>query len=153
MRTVFSHRACPVGKPDPSVRHRVCHARPHMTTGEGAANCDELVRELWARFDSGKFRDATSLFADDAVYHDTLYASPFSGKARIAAHFANMERAFATNLSYVVDDVAASETSAGVRWHVELENGTRLPFSRGASTYKVVRQDGGELLFSEVCVC
>jgi ketosteroid isomerase-like protein len=122
-----------------------------MVASSGAGDCEELVRELWKRFDTGKFRDASSLFADHAVYHDTLYAKPFEGKQKIEKHFEKMEKSFAENLSYILDDVSAAETSAGVRWHVELESGAPLPFSRGASTYKVLRQENGEIRFIEVC--
>jgi ketosteroid isomerase-like protein len=103
------------------------------------------VRELWAAFNSGAFASAAPLFAESAVYHDTLYAAPFRGRAAIAAHLARMERAFEAGLVFVVDDLCASGGSAAARWHVELESGAPLPFARGASTYRLDDQ----LLFVE----
>lgn len=59
-----------------------------------------------------------------------------------------MERAFEDGLVYVIDDVTGSGMSAAARWHVELETGARLPFARGASTYKFVEEEG-RLVFIE----
>lgn len=48
-----------------------------------------------------------------------------------------MESAIPPGLVFVLDDLAPAETSVGARWHVETRGGKQLPFSRGASMYKV----------------
>lgn len=136
----------------PARRRRPCSTVTPSLNSESPsdtpAQCEQLVRQLWHCFNSGSFSNATALFAADAVYHDTLYSKPFEGRSQINYHLVAMESAFEAGLVYVVDDLAASSTSAGCRWHVELENGTPLPFSRGASTYKVGRE-GGKLVLLE----
>jgi SnoaL-like domain len=113
------------------------------------AETDALVRELWARFGAGGFASAAALFHADATYHDTLYPKPFVGELALRTHFAHMERAFGgRGLRFVVDDLAAADGVAGVRWHVALRNGTPLPLGRGASTYRAApdSETGGLLL-------
>lgn len=115
--------------------------------------CAAQVRRLWAEFNSGKFSNAVPLFAPTASYHDTLYPRAFEGQAAIKRHLLKMEKAFESGLVYVLDDVCSSSSSAAARWHVELENGAALPFTRGASTYKLIRDsdsdEHGGWLFTE----
>lgn len=118
--------------------------------GKAQQDCKALVLSLWKIYDSGNFSDAADLFKEDAKYFDTLYSKPFVGKENILRHLKSMEKAFARNLRYIVDDIAASEMSAGVRWHITLENGKPIPFTRGASTYKAERVgDTNQLLLTE----
>jgi SnoaL-like domain len=123
-------------------------AIPTLTESDTDA-CAAQVRRLWAAFNSGKFSNAAVLFAPKAVYHDTLYPKPFEGLPAIEEHLVKMETAFESGLLYVLDDVCSSSTSAAARWHVELENGAALPFARGASTYKLVRDTESGWLFTE----
>jgi hypothetical protein len=142
------------------ARPRAPLSREAMTAPVATANADvelataemdALVRELWTRFGEGGFASAAALFRADATYHDTLYPAPFVGVAALRAHFAHMERAFGgRGLRFVVDDLAAADRVAGVRWHVALRDGTPLPLGRGASTYRAA-PDGetGRLLLVE----
>lgn len=136
---VQNHRCCNCIRSNvPKMSSNLEPSCPASTPEE----CEQLVRSLWTCFNSGAFSNATSLFGADAVYHDTLYPKPFEGRPKINKHLLAMESAFENGLVYVVDELAASSTSVGCRWHVELENGSHLPFSRGASMYKVGHEHG-----------
>jgi hypothetical protein len=118
---------------------------------DATAETDALVRELWARLGDGAFGAAAPLFRSDAVYHDTLYPAPFVGAHDVGVHLRAMERVFVgRGLRFVVDDLAAADRVAAVRWHVALRDGRHLPFGRGASTYRAARDEStGALRFTE----
>lgn len=40
-------------------------------------------------------------------------------------------------LVFVLDDLAPAQSSVGARWHAETPDGRHVPFTRGASMYKV----------------
>jgi len=69
---------------------------------------------------------------------DTIYSAPFVGKPAVQAYFAKAAATLgAGTILFVVDGVSPSPDgrAAGVKWHVELDDGTPLPNSRGVSYY------------------
>lgn len=52
-----------------------------------------------------------------------------------------MEKTIPRNLVFILDDLAAGGENVGARWHVENENGKKVPFGRGLSMYKLRRDD------------
>lgn len=118
----------------------------HEETAEG------VVRKFWEITATGKFTQTASLFTEDAIYNDTLYAEPFKGLSEISTHLHNMESAFPPGLVFILDSVAAADRTVGARWHAETDRGQPVPFTRGASMYtlrQVVRHDGSVCLLIE----
>lgn len=117
---------------------------------DDAKEAEELLLKFWRLTDEGRFLQLVELFTEDALYYDTLYPGPFTGKKGIEEHMAKMEDAIpADMLRFVLDDIAPSANKVGARWHLETKSGANLPFSRGCSMYTLVRADDGRLLISE----
>lgn len=114
---------------------------------EECADSREIIELFWKRTNEGRFVSMVDLFTEDAVYYDTLYPSPFKGKAEITRHMRNMEEAMPVKrMNFILDDIAVSVDKVGARWHVESKTGSPIPFSRGASMYSLVRTESGILI-------
>lgn len=89
-----------------------------------------------------------SLIADDCTYEDLVYEKPFRGKKSITAYLAKVEEWIPDDIIFVVEDITGdgSVDACGVTWHVEFKNGTTLPFSRGASFYRINNQ--GQIVYA-----
>lgn len=75
--------------------------------------------------------------AEDVYYEDLVYDAPFVG-AKALREYLEKCLDIPDDLRFVLDDITeGGDAGCGVMWHVELESGTVMPFSRGASFYKV----------------
>ncbi|PXF49256.1 hypothetical protein BWQ96_00830 [Gracilariopsis chorda] len=109
---------------------------------------EEVVRSFWELAGSGKIASTLPCFTKDVVYYDVLYTQPFRGKKSLEDHFKTMESVLPSDFVFVLDDVAADTLKVGTRWHVENQSGKTIPFTRGASMYTLVEEEG-HLLISE----
>lgn len=92
--------------------------------------------ECWNRRD---MEAAVLLFSEDVVYEDTVYPEVFEGRDALRFHLLRVADAVPDSFRFVIDDLSsgsAEATAVGARWHVELADGTALPFTRGCSFYK-----------------
>lgn len=112
------------------------------TIAESNSSAGKVVEKFWQICNTNVFTDTLPLFTENAVYHDTLYPTPFVGKSEITKHMENMELVLPKGARYVLDDLAIGEERVGARWHVETSDGFEIPLSRGASMYTVVNDDG-----------
>lgn len=113
-----------------------------LRTSEG------VVRRFWELARDGQFVSTLPHFSKDVVYYDVLYTQPFRGKKALEDHFMRMESVIPSSFVFVLDDIAAGTLKVGARWHVENQDGKRIPFTRGASMYTLVEEDG-HLVVSE----
>jgi len=75
--------------------------------------------------------------ADDVFYEDLVYDEAFVGGEKLREYLAKTLDV-PDDLRFVIDDITEGDgPTCGVSWHVELTNGTVMPFSRGASFYRV----------------
>lgn len=119
----------------------VASARP-TTAGE-------VVKRFWNLQRDGNFRATNYLFAPHAVYHDTLYNTPFEGYDAVDKHLDTMDDVLPSGILFVLDDIAAAEEKVGARWHAETASGSNVPFSRGASMYTVEKDGQGGMWITE----
>ena len=91
--------------------------------------------------------EASSLFAENCIYEDTLYPEVFRGREEIKFHLNRCAKALPSSFAFVVDSVVDGTVDAntslgieknniGIKWHVEA-NGSALPFTRGLSFYVI----------------
>jgi len=103
------------------------------------------------RWNRREMDQAVSLFADEVEYEDTLYPGKFKGKEKLKGHLKQIADVLPENFEFVLDDLAIAPpdsrgvTNVGVQWHVGLDDGTPLPFTRGCSMYKVNSE--GKIIF------
>lgn len=130
-------------------------AQTTQPTVKSEDTAEGVIRNFWEIIATGEFTKTARLFTEDAIYNDTLYKEPFKGMSQISTHLKNMESAFPPALVFILDSVAAAESSltVGARWHAETDSGQLVPLTRGASMYtlrKVNRPDGSvELLIED----
>eukprot|EP00468_Gymnochlora_sp_CCMP2014_P002345 CAMPEP_0167758230 /NCGR_PEP_ID=MMETSP0110_2-20121227/10355_1 /TAXON_ID=629695 /ORGANISM="Gymnochlora sp., Strain CCMP2014" /LENGTH=142 /DNA_ID=CAMNT_0007644487 /DNA_START=273 /DNA_END=701 /DNA_ORIENTATION=- len=94
---------------------------------------------------------AVSLFAEKLTYEDTLFPGVFKDRETLKKHLYTCADSLPETFRFVVDDLAIAPidtegiTKIGVQWHVGLDDGTQLPFTRGCSLYKVNKE--GEIIY------
>lgn len=104
----------------------------YVSTGDKTP--PEQYFDAWSRRD---LKAAVALFDDDDCrYDDTVFPTPFTNKADLAAHLEAASDAFPPTFTFVVDNIAGDGDAYGVLWHVE-NNGEQVIFTRGCSIYKV----------------
>mmetsp|Transcript_30024 Transcript_30024/g.72498 ORF Transcript_30024/g.72498 Transcript_30024/m.72498 type:complete len:670 (-) Transcript_30024:188-2197(-) len=98
----------------------------------------ERYFDAWNRRD---MKDAVSLFAEDCVMRDLQYDDAFHGRDEFEKHLLRVKDCLPSAFNFVVDDIAASSSKAGVMWHVE-NDGDPLAFTRGCSFYVIDERTG-----------
>jgi hypothetical protein len=104
---------------------------------------EEVVRRYFELWNERSMEEATSLFSANAIYEDTLYPERFEGQSDIKFHLVRVAEALPRSFKFVVDEITPATASAesvavvGVQWHVEAQEGKKLPFTRGSSIYKI----------------
>uniref|UniRef100_A0A7S0Q831 SnoaL-like domain-containing protein n=1 Tax=Coccolithus braarudii TaxID=221442 RepID=A0A7S0Q831_9EUKA len=101
-----------------------------------AARNEEAVRTFFYCWNQRDMHAAAALFSEDVVYEDTLYPERFVGKEQLCYHLNRVADAVPASFRFKVDMLSGSAESVGAQWHVELADGTQLPFTRGCSMYK-----------------
>mmetsp|Transcript_14432 Transcript_14432/g.25952 ORF Transcript_14432/g.25952 Transcript_14432/m.25952 type:complete len:210 (+) Transcript_14432:14-643(+) len=113
------------------------------SSGDSASGAGDVVSKYFGYWNERKMGSAIDLFDERIQYEDTLYPGKFEGKDSLKSHLLNVAAALPDNFNFVLDDLAVSPpnsegvTNVGVQWHVGLDDGTPLPFTRGCSMYKV----------------
>lgn len=95
------------------------------------------VRAYFDAWNRRSMEEAAACTSEDVVYEDTLFPGKLVGRAALTAHLNKCADGLPDSFRFALDDVAASGELVGTRWHVELADGTPLPFARGASMYRV----------------
>jgi len=109
---------------------------PGLVEEDRISRNTQAVREFFQCWNERDMSKAAKLFSEDVSYEDTLYPEKFVGREQLVFHLNRVADAVPDSFRFVVDEVSASPDRAGVQWHVELADGTQLPFTRGCSMYK-----------------
>jgi hypothetical protein len=95
-----------------------------------------IVEKCFDAFNRRDLDGVVDCFTDDCQYEDTIFEGKTVGKQGVRRSF---ERSLDSLLPFnvVTDNMACDPATGkiGCQWHLETENGTTLPFSRGASFY------------------
>ncbi|KAG8468862.1 hypothetical protein KFE25_007380 [Diacronema lutheri] len=119
------------------LRARAAPVRLPWSATRDASDPAAPVRAYFDAWNRRAMVEAVDCASADVVYEDTLFAGKFVGRDALARHLDKCAAALPGSVRFVLDDVAASGELVGTRWHVELADGTPLPFARGASMYRV----------------
>jgi hypothetical protein len=101
---------------------------------------EQVVLKYFEHWNAREMDLATNLFSDDCTYEDTLYPEKFQGQSDVKFHLLRVADSLPRKFKFVVDEItptSSKEGIVGVQWHVENGDQGPLPFTRGASIYKV----------------
>ena len=129
------------------MRGNVCASRAlsrHITT-RATGSARDVVTTYYEAYNEKDIDRVLSLFSEDIIYEDLIYQEPFRGKGEVAEYFEKIGQLVPKDIKFVVDDITeGSGDRCGVMWHVEIESENdglvELPFSRGASFYRIDRE-------------
>jgi len=116
----------------------VLHASPLASEELSIA---ERCYDAWNR---RKMDDAAACFADDFTYDDGQYLGSINKRSEMERLFQRWAKALPPGAMVVIDHVAKCPTSGniGTQWHVEKEDGSDVPFTRGCDFYTVEKKNG-----------
>ncbi|KFK41581.1 hypothetical protein AALP_AA2G147500 [Arabis alpina] len=116
-------------------------------------SASEVVSSFYAAINVHDLSSVTDLIAQDCVYEDLVFSSPFVGRKAILDFFGKFIDATSTDLQFVIDDISKEDSSAvGVSWHLEWK-GKNFPFSKGCSFYRLEVIDGKrQIVYGRDCV-
>jgi ketosteroid isomerase-like protein len=97
------------------------------------------VERFFQAYNERDMDTAIAQFAEDCVYEDATFYTPFEGRFQLQRHL--LLRRDATSAQYVIDDLAVSESKVGVKYHLEL-NGNVVPDSRHVVFYTMDTSSG-----------
>ncbi|CAH2066770.1 unnamed protein product, partial [Thlaspi arvense] len=116
-------------------------------------SASEVVTSFYAGINGHDLSSVTDLIAQDCVYEDLVFPSPFVGRKAILDFFGKFIESTSKDLQFVVDDISTEDSSAvGVSWHLEWK-GKNFPFSKGCSFYRLQVIDGKrQIVYGRDCV-
>jgi len=105
---------------------------------------ESIVERCYDAWNQRKMSDAADCFADKFTYDDGQYIGSISKKSDLEKSFQRGAKVLPPRTVVVVDHIAKCPTSGniGTQWHVEKEDGSVVPFTRGCSFYTVDRESG-----------
>ncbi|KAI4332402.1 hypothetical protein L6164_017312 [Bauhinia variegata] len=97
----------------------------------------EVVRNFYGGINNRDLDSVEDLIAENCVYEDLIFPSPFVGRKEILEFFKKFTSATSRDLQFVIDDLSTQDASSvGVIWHLEWK-GKPFPFSKGCSFYSL----------------
>ena len=125
----------PSPAPQASMRCPALHA---STTGES------IVERCFDAWNRREIDDAVACFVDDFEYDDGQYLGSIEKKSDLERLLQIRAKALSAGSITVVDHLAECTASGniGAQWHVEKEDGTIVPYTRGCSFYTVDGSSG-----------
>ncbi|EOA35696.1 hypothetical protein CARUB_v10020924mg [Capsella rubella] len=116
-------------------------------------SASEVVSSFYAAINVHDLSSVTDLIAQNCVYEDLVFSSPFVGRKAILDFFGKFIESTSTDLQFVIDDISTEDSSAvGVSWHLEWK-GKNFPFSKGCSFYRLEVIDGKrQIVYGRDCV-
>uniref|UniRef100_A0A2N9J2K1 SnoaL-like domain-containing protein n=1 Tax=Fagus sylvatica TaxID=28930 RepID=A0A2N9J2K1_FAGSY len=100
-------------------------------------SAEEVVRKFYEGINGHDLASVGDLIANNCVYEDLIFASPFVGRKEIMQFFRKFIDSTARDLQFVIDDLSTEDSSAvGVTWHLEWKK-RPFPFSKGCSFYRL----------------
>ena len=117
----------------PSRSSTACSAEG-VAQSSTSARAERVVREYFNLYSRGFLDDAAELLAPKCYYDDTVFPQPLRSKQEVRNHLSKVSSQAPDGLTFVVDDIVADDSKAGVSWHVEL-GPLQVPNGRGLSFY------------------
>ncbi|KAL3800425.1 hypothetical protein ACHAWO_003090 [Cyclotella atomus] len=105
------------------------------------ASASTVVEQYFEAWNKRDMKSAISLFTPDCQMRDLQYDDAFSGRDEFEKHLLHVKDCLPSSFAFVVDDIVATKSKAGVLWHVE-NNGDPLAFTRGCSFYNIDEKSG-----------
>lgn len=109
---------------------------PTSASSVGTPRAEQVVRQYFDAYTSGRLDDAADCVANDCYYDDTVFPQPLRSREDVRQHLYKVVANAPEGLRFVIDDIVADEYKAGVTWHVEL-GPLQVPNGRGLSFYSV----------------
>ncbi|CAN8239336.1 unnamed protein product [Cochlearia groenlandica] len=128
-------------------------ASPAISNETAPTSASDVVSSFYAAINDHDLSSVTDLIANDCVYEDLVFSSPFVGRKAILDFFEKFIGATSTDLQFVIDDISKQDSLAvGVSWHLEWK-GKNFPFSKGCSFYRLEVIDGKrQIVYGRDCV-
>ncbi|XP_024399893.1 uncharacterized protein [Physcomitrium patens] len=109
---------------------------PAAEAAEKQMEAAVMVQEFYAAINRREITSIGDLFADNCVYEDLVFPTPFTGRQAILDFFKKFMDSVGSELEFRIDDITTGDpNAAGVIWHLEWR-GKPLPFSKGCSFYR-----------------
>ncbi|KAJ3708714.1 hypothetical protein LUZ61_012419 [Rhynchospora tenuis] len=117
------------------------------------ASSSNVVRDFYEGINRRDLDFVEGLIAENCVYEDLVFSSPFVGRKAIIDFFKKFTQSISSDLQFVIDDISTEDTSAiGVTWHLDWK-GKPFPFSKGCSFYRLEVLDGKkQIVYGRDCV-
>ncbi|MDB9924965.1 nuclear transport factor 2 family protein [bacterium] len=129
----------PTHKPAFSRSLRVS-ASAHRPTARASAtevSAETTVRAMYDAINRRDVEAALKFVADDILYEDFNFPTPFKGKAAVRKLFEESCDGIPDDMLFIIDECTdGGGIGVGMTWYVELE-GESFPNARGASFYRV----------------
>ncbi|KAJ4733001.1 Nuclear transport factor 2 (NTF2) family protein [Rhynchospora pubera] len=117
------------------------------------ASSSNVVRDFYEGINRRDLDFVEGLIAENCVYEDLVFSSPFVGRKAIIDFFKKFTQSISSDLQFVIDDISTEDTAAiGVTWHLDWK-GKPFPFSKGCSFYRLEVLDGKkQIVYGRDCV-
>lgn len=100
-------------------------------------SASDVVRNFYDGINRHDLAAVEPLIAENCVYEDLVFPSPFVGRKSILEFFGKFIDSISTDLQFVIDAISEEDSSAvGVTWHLDWK-GRPFPFSKGCSFYQL----------------
>ncbi|KAJ4798387.1 Nuclear transport factor 2 (NTF2) family protein [Rhynchospora pubera] len=140
-----------------SVRVKATSSESTAESVSGAdqriASSSNVVRDFYEGINRRDLDFVEGLIAENCVYEDLVFSSPFVGRKAIIDFFKKFTQSISSDLQFVIDDISTEDTAAiGVTWHLDWK-GKPFPFSKGCSFYRLEVLDGKkQIVYGRDCV-
>ncbi|KAL7538455.1 hypothetical protein ACHAWF_006091 [Thalassiosira exigua] len=105
---------------------------------------ESIVERCYEAWNRRRMSDAAACFDDDFAYDDGQYLGSIQRKSDLERLFQRGAMALPPKVFMVVDQIArcAESGNVGTQWHVEKDDGSIVPFTRGCSFYTIDEVSG-----------
>ncbi|WJX80917.1 hypothetical protein P8452_63855 [Trifolium repens] len=131
----------------------VTTATTHFDDNNVVDSAANVVRNFYDGINSHDVDSVQYLIAENCVYEDLVFPSPFVGRKEIIEFFKKFTDSTSIDLQFVIDDLSTEDSSSvGVIWHLEWK-GKAFPFSKGCSFYRLEVINGKrQITYGRDCV-
>lgn len=96
-----------------------------------------VVEQCYEAWNEREMTKAVNCFADDFTYQDSQYVGAFTNTNDLARHFAQQADLLPPGCQLVLETIAVDPVNGniGTRFHIEEQDGSVVPLTRGCSFY------------------
>ena len=113
-------------------------------TATSAEPTPSVAQRCYEAWNNGQMNDAVSCFSDNFTYDDGQYLGTITDKSILKRTFERNSQLFPPNSKMIIDNIAIDPINGNIGscWHVEREDGTTVPLTRGCSFYTIDEESG-----------